>query len=394
MEHKEQETGHRSNRLRKIRFRRSRKTAPGAAPGAGISHVDVNAPRPHIRICCFNSDTMDVIVAASAAEVRDARKKFPDRNYWIEVQGFGDRAFIEELTTDFNIHRLEMDDVVNTYQRPKIEETPDHIFIISRPIVVADTNELREDDMSDDQLSLFLGRDFVLTLQEKRVEYTSAVFERMNQNKGLIRKSGPDYLAYAIMDSIVDSYFPLLEKFGNFLDDLEDKLLEAPDVYSLQNIQGAKRRLIFFRRITWSEREKFSELLRIQNILVKDTTKRYIRDTYDHTIQIMDMIDSYREITASLMDIYLSSVSNRMNNIMKVLTIISTIFIPLTFIVGLYGMNFSYSDPVTGDILPYNMPELYSPYGYIGVCITMFVIAVVLVYFFYRRGWIDFRKKL
>jgi len=380
-------------RYRKVRFRRSRKTSPGAPPGAGVSNVELDSIKPVVRICSYDADNMDVVNGSSAQDVQLARSKFPDRFHWIEVQGFGDRGFLEQLSLDFNIHRLEMDDVVNTYQRPKVEETEEHLFIISRPVNVSPDTEGSEGDTTDDQVSMFLGKNYVLTFQEKQINYTTAVFERLSQNKGYIRKNGPDYLAYAIIDTIVDSYFPLLEKLGNYLDDLEDKLLEAPEVYSLQNIQGSKRKLIFFRRIMWSEREKLNELLRAPGAFIKDSTKRYLRDTYDHTIQIMDMIDSYREITASLMDIYLSSVSNKMNSIMKVLTIISTIFIPLTFIVGLYGMNFAFSDPETGKALPLNMPELHAPYGYIIICVIMVLITILQIYLFYRKGWIDFKGK-
>lgn len=393
MEQSQPDKPERSSRSRRIRLRRSRKTLPGAAPGAGISSVGIDAPRPLIRLCVYDADSIAVFEADNSARVKELRTQHPGKLFWIEVRGFGDRQFIESLAADFNIHRLEMEDVVNTYQRPKLEESTEHLFIVSRTLNGIKSSEDGDDDIVDDQLSIFLGKDFVLTLQEKPTEYTSAVFARLNQDRGLIRKSGPDYLAYAILDAVVDNYFPQLEKLGSFLDDLEDKLLEAPDVNSMQNIQGSKRRLIFFRRIMWSEREKLNELLRTSSPFVKDSTKRYIRDVYDHTIQIMDMIDSYREITASLMDIYLSSVSNRMNSIMKVLTIISTIFIPLTFIVGLYGMNFAYTDPQTGEVLHYNMPELYSPYGYVIVCLVMVLIAVFLIYFFYRKKWIDFRQR-
>ena len=200
-------------------------------------------------------------------------------------------------------------------------------------------------------------------------------------------------MGYALMDAVVDNYFPFLERLGSFLDELEDQLLLAPDVHSLQNIQASKRKLILFRKIAWAEREKLNDILRTPTHLFSDVSKRYLRDTYDHTIQVMDIIDSCREITTSLMDIYHSSVSNRLNKVMKVLTIISTIFIPLTFIVGLYGMNFAYVHPITGELMPMNIPEFYSPYGYVGVLVAMLIIVIFQVYYFYKKGWLDFRDR-
>ncbi|HMT29541.1 MAG TPA: magnesium/cobalt transporter CorA [Bacteroidia bacterium] len=328
----------------------------------------------------FNFDTAAAIKAHVLSK--------PNLSHWIEIKGYGDRQLFEDLSIEFNLHRLELEDVLSGYQRPKIEESDEHLFIVSRCI-----SYNSEDEIQDDQLSVFVAPNYVISIQEKQTEYFQLVKERLSQNKGIIRKSGSSYLGYAIVDAVVDNYFPFLERLGNYLDELEDKLLNAPDVYSLQNIQASKRKLILFRRIAWSEREKLNDLLRTPTHLFSDVVRRYLRDTYDHTIQVMDIIDSYREITASLMDIYLSSVSNRLNKVMKVLTIISTIFIPLTFIVGLYGMNFSVTDPDTGKKLPLNMPELYSPYGYIGVIVAMLIIVIFQIFYFYKKGWLDFREK-
>jgi magnesium transporter len=212
---------------------------------------------------------------------------------------------------------------------------------------------------------------------------------RIRTGKGHLRSSSADYLAYTLLDSVVDTYFPLLEFFGEKLDELEDELFTAPSRHSLHKIQIIKRELIVLRRAVFAERDKVNDLLRSASHLIGNQTKLFFRDTYDHTIQVMDLVESYKEITASLMDIYLSSVNNRMNQVMKVLTIISTIFIPLTFIVGVYGMNFSYTDPATGEVLKWNMPELYSPYGYLGVMIFMFLVVVVQLIVFWRKGWMN-----
>jgi magnesium transporter len=190
------------------------------------------------------------------------------------------------------------------------------------------------------------------------------------------------------MDIVIDNYYPILEKMGEALDELQEELIYNPSKASLNKVLQKKRELIVLRRIIWTERDKLNDILRSSFIAVKEQTKVFFRDTYDHCIQLLDLVESYKEVTASLMDVYQSSVSNRLNQVMKVLTIISTIFIPLTFIVGIYGMNFSYQDPKTGEVLPLNMPELYSPYGYLGVSIVMLVIVIIQLVFFYKKGWL------
>ncbi|QQR95508.1 MAG: magnesium/cobalt transporter CorA [Bacteroidota bacterium] len=194
------------------------------------------------------------------------------------------------------------------------------------------------------------------------------------------------------MDAVIDHYYPALEKIGLKLDDLEDELLSNPSQDSMNRILQIKRELIVFRRAIWPERDKINDILRSSFDEVPEETKLFFRDSYDHCIQILDIVESYKEVTASLMDVYLSSVSHKLNQVMKVLTIISTIFIPLTFIVGLYGMNFQLANPETGERLPMNMPELYSPYGYVGVIAVMVLIVVIQLYIFHRKGWIRFRE--
>jgi magnesium transporter len=351
-------------------------------------NISDDAQKPQVKVISYDKDRLTQKDVSDVGGIRAFLSESQGMHHWIQIRGFGDKQFYEDLATAFNIHRLEMEDVLSGHQRPKVEESEDHLFLVSRPIGYND-----DDDIQDDQLSLFVYKDMLISIQERHTDYFAPVMDRLTQNRGIIRSSGASYLGYALMDAIVDLYFPFLERLGNFLDDLEDTMLTSPDVYSLQNIQSSKRKLILFRRIAWSEREKLNELLRNPSVLFSDVARRYLRDTYDHTIQVMDIIDSYREITASLMDIYLSSVSNRLNKVMKVLTIISTVFIPLTFIVGLYGMNFAHSDPGTGEPLPWNMPELYSPYGYTGVVIVMLVLVLFQIYYFYKKGWLDFREK-
>ncbi|HNQ61213.1 MAG TPA: magnesium/cobalt transporter CorA, partial [Bacteroidia bacterium] len=234
-----------------------------------------------------------------------------------------------------------------------------------------------------------LGRNFVLTFQEHYEDVLEPVRVRLRQGKGLIRSSGAGYLAYALVDTVIDNYFPILERIGDQLDGLEEELLENPTRESLNQVLEIKRELISIRRAIWSERDKLNEILRSSLDFFTDQSKIYIRDTYDHTIQILDIVDSYKEVTASMMDVYHSSVSNKLNQVMKVLTIISTIFIPLTFIVGVYGMNFARVNPDDGNAMPLSMPELYSPYGYIFVWVIMVVIVILQVVFFFRKGWLS-----
>jgi len=366
---------------RKSKYRRLRKAPPGSAPG--VISVSEDAQRPYATVISYDEKLLSQFQFSVAGDIKRHIDQHPTLTHWIEISGFGDHHFYESFSQLFNIHRLEMEDVLSGHQRPKIEESDDHLFIVSRPVTY-----LREDEFHDEQLSVFIFSNLVITLHENHQGYFSAIKDRLSLNKGIIRKSGAGYLGYAIMDIVVDNYFPVMERLGVYLDNLEDNLLDSPDSYSLKHIQGSKRKLISFRRIVWSEREKINEILKNPSHFFSDTTRRYIRDTYDHTIQVMDIIESYREITASLMEIYLSSVSNRLNQVMKVLTIISTIYIPLTFIVGVYGMNIVYREEASGEIMPWNMPELHSPYGYIGVIVVMLIIVIFQIYYFIKKGWL------
>ena len=296
---------------------------------------------------------------------------------------FSNKLFFEQLADNFGIHRLQMEDVVNVYQRPKVEEYNGHVFFISRVL------SENEGVYQNDQLSIFLGSNFVISIQDKYEDILDPVRNRIRLGKGYLRRNGADYLVYSLMDIVIDNYYPILEKMGDSLDDLQDELISNPTREALNRLLQKKRDLVLLRRTIWTERDKMNDILRSAFTEVNEGTKVFFRDTYDHCIQLLDLVESYKEVTASLMDVYHSSVSNRLNQVMKVLTIISTVFIPLTFIVGLYGMNFSRHDPKTGMDLPMNMPELYSPYGYLAVCIVMVLIVIGQVIYFYKKGWLN-----
>jgi magnesium transporter len=366
----------------KISLRKHKRTPPGASPGSINLAEDAKSPR--LSIISFDKESLFELPVQNLNDIHQRMNQYPDLLHWIEIRGFGDKNLLESICAEFDIHRLEMEDVISTYQRPKMEEHKDHLFFVTRVLTRSQDGLMR-----NDQLSLFVGKKFVISMQEQYDDYFEPVRSRIRTGKGNLRNSGTDYLMYTLLDSIVDTYFPILEAIGDKLDELEDELFLKPNRISLQKIQTIKRELIVFRRTVFAERDKINDVLRTHTNFVNDQTKLFLRDTYDHIIQVMDLVESYKEITASLMDIYLSSVSNRMNQIMKVLAVISTIFIPLTFIVGVYGMNFPDQNPVTGEKLPLNMPELYSPYGYIGVMLFMFLLSIIQLYIFWRKGWLE-----
>jgi magnesium transporter len=372
---------------RRLRIRKSKRVAPGTSPGIII--IPENAAPP--QIYSFHYDEQECIEASSSSfdEIESLLSKYSGKSHWIHIKGFGDKVFFEKLAQRFRLHRLELEDVFNVYQRPKTEEYPGHLFCVSRVLWES------ENGLNNDQLSLFLiGEDTVLTICDFNYDPFINVKERIRRGKGFLRTQKAGYLAYALMDACIDLFYPLVEKTGERLDHLEDQLIEEPKDEQMNQILEIKRELIMFRRTIWQERDKINDILRSEISHFSPSTRVYFRDAYDHCIQLMDMVDSYKEITSSLMDVYMSGVSNRMNKVITVLTVVSSIFIPLTFIVGVYGMNFSRINPETGEVMKSNMPELYHPYGYVGVWIFMILVAIFQIFVYYKAGWIlSGRKK-
>jgi magnesium transporter len=305
----------------------------------------------------------------TAVELVELQKKWPV--VWVNVVGLGTEALLRDLV---GMHRLALEDVVNVGQRAKVEPYGEQVFVVAR---MADAAQMRTE-----QLSIFLGKGVLLTFQESSGDCFDGVRERIRHGKGIIRTLGADYLCYALLDANVDSYFPLIESIGDRLSGLEDEVLTAPDRTTAERIHETKRILISLRRYVWPHREMLSALERDGSGLVTAETRVYLRDVYDHAIQIIDLIESYREVSSDLMGLYLGSVSNKMNEVMKVLTIIATIFIPLSFIAGVYGMNF---DPGASG---WNMPELGWHFGYPFALSLMAASAGALLYFLWRRGWL------
>ena len=360
-------------RRRKHETEFRRRTAPGAAPGTVVA--DPCAPSSVIRVIAFGPESFEEKQLAGVDEVRAYLNRFPVA--WFNVDGLGDAAVINALGDVFKLHRLALEDVVNVHQRAKVEPYPDSLFVVARMA------ELDHSRVGGDQLSMFVGKDYVITFQERTGDCFDSVRDQIRKSRGRVRQSGPDFLAYLLVDAVVDHYFPLLEQFGELIEELEDRVVENPNRHLIGRIHETKHDLLVLRRAIWPLREAVHALYREPLAFVAEETRLHLRDTYDHTIQIIDLLETYRETASSLLDIYLSSLSNRMNEIMKVLTIIATVFIPLSWVAGVWGMNFQ-----GGPEAPLNMPELHWALGYPMALAIMLLIVLAEVYFFWRKGWL------
>jgi magnesium transporter len=298
---------------------------------------------------------------------------------WVDLRGLGSEDVLTQLGEVFNLHPLLLEDIVNVPQRPKVEEYEDQLLLIARMVMLRRSTT----GFHTEQVSFVLGRHYLLTVQEEpERDCFNPIRERIRTNKGTIRKHNADYLMYALLDSIVDGFFPILERYGEEIENLEDEVVTNPTHQTLEKIYKIKRELLTLRRSIWPQRDAINSLIRDGSDLICDEVRIYLRDCYDHAVQVLDMVETYRELASSLMDIYLSSISNKMNEVMKFLTIVSTIFIPLTFIAGVYGMNFNTD-------LPANMPELNWQWGYPACLAVMGTIAIILILFFKRKGWFE-----
>ncbi len=342
-----------------------RKHPPGASPGQLL--IEPGTPKPVIRAFAYGPDRCAEVTVADPAELSAYLGKWPV--VWVNVDGLGDEGILRRLGQVFDVHRLALEDVVNVHQRAKVEPYDKHLFIVARMVHLAEHVET-------EQVSILLGDNYVVTFQEGHPgDSFEMVRERLRSGRGPIRGAGPGYLAYALLDALLDAYFPVLEVFGERIEDLEDRVLARPDAAVVASIHAVKRDLLALRRAMWPHREAVNSLLREESRFIDAETRLYLRDCYDHTIQLLDIIETYRELTTGLLDIYLSSISNRLNEIVKVLTIFAAIFAPLTFIASIYGMNLM-------------MPEQHWPWAYPAVLAVMAAIAGVLFLFFRRRGWL------
>jgi len=360
--------------MRKFIKKTSHKT--GLPPGTLVHVGTERVEETKITVIDYDAGTCE------EKELKTIEECFPHRDTqtvtWINLDGVHQVDLIEKIGKHFNLHPLVLEDIVNTGQRPKIEDFDDYLFVVVKMLY---RNE-NEQETQAEQVSLIVGPQFVITFQEKVGDVFNSVRERIRNGKGRIRKMGSDYLAYALIDSIVDNYFTILEKLGEEIEEMEKELVGDPKPKILQSVNRLKGELLFLRKIIWPLREVISGLQRGESSLIKETTGIYLRDVYDHTIQIIDTIETFRDLASGMFDTYLSSVSNKMNEVMKVLTIIATIFIPLTFVAGIYGMNFN------PEVSLFNMPELNWKYGYVMSLGVMALVALVMVFYFRRKKWL------
>jgi magnesium transporter len=352
------------------RFIKKMSGKAGLPPGTLLHIGERKTEETRIRLIKYSSDHFeerDISAIEEAFELSD-----PASVTWVNIDGIHQVDIIERIGTHWGLHPLTLEDILNTDQRPKMEDFEEYLYLVLKMLSYDEGAR----NLCMEQVSIVLGQSFVISFQESEGDVFEPVRSRLRNGRGRIRKMGSDYLAYAITDAIVDDYFLVLEKIGEDIESLEDELVRNPGSETVQAIHNVKRKLIFLRKSVWPLREAVLRLEKEETSLIQERTVVYLRDVYDHTIQVIDTIETFRDMVSGMLDVYLSSVSNKMNEVMKVLTIIATIFIPLTFIAGIYGMNFEY------------MPELkwHSAYGI--VWIIMIVIALSMLFFFRKRKWL------
>ena len=354
--------------MSKLIKKRSEKT--GLPPGTLVHIGEKKAETPKITIMDYDETHFQ------EKEIKTIEECFLFKDTptvtWINIDSLHQVEILEKLGECYGFHPLVLEDILNTDQRPKMEDYGEYLYIVLRILNYDD----KSGEIESEQISLILGPNFIISFQEKEGTFFNPVRERIRNGKGRIRKMGPDYLAYALLDLIVDNYFVIMEKLGEKIEFLEEELVTQPGPETLQTIHQLKREMIFFRKAVWPLREVIGSLERGESPLIKGTSRVYLRDVYDHTIQVIDTIETFRDMVSGMLDIYLSSISNRLNAVMKVLTIIATIFMPLTFIAGIYGMNFKY------------MPELEWRWGYPAIWFAVVLISVSMLIYFKRKRWL------
>ena len=350
-------------------IKKSAKTR-GLPPGAIVHIGEKKTEKVKISVIDYSIGKFD------EKEVKNVEECFPyvkkPAVTWINVDGLHEVEVIEKLGKCFDIHPLVLEDIVNTDQRPKMEDFEKYIFFVLKMLYVNDKTQM----IHSEQVSLILRKNFVISFQESIGDVFDVIRERIRKGKGRIRKMGSDYLAYSLIDAIVDNYFIILEGIGEKVENIEHDVVSNPKPEILQQIYNLKREMIYLRKSVWPLREVINSLEREESKLIKDSTHIYLRDLYDHTIQTIDTIETFRDMLSGMLDIYMSSVSNKMNEIMKVLTIFAAIFIPLTFIAGIYGMNFQY------------MPELSIPWAYPAIWVIIILVSVSLLAYFKHKKWL------
>jgi magnesium transporter len=343
---------------------------PGLAPGTLVHVGEKKVEKVRIRMIDYDEANLE----ERELETVDECVPYKDKPTvtWINIDGLHEVSVIEKFGINFGLHPLVLEDIVHTEQRPKMENFENYIFIITKML----SYDEEENQIKEEQFSLVLGQNYIITFQEGVGDVFELVRDRLRKGIGGIRKRPADYLTYALIDVVVDHYFIVLEKLGERVESLEEELITNPSPETPQAIHHIKRELIFLRKSVWPLRELIANLERGELSLVDENTTVFLRDVYDHTIQVIDMVEMLRDMVSGMLDVYLSSVSNKMNEVMKVLTIIATIFIPLTFIAGIYGMNFEF------------MPELKWHWAYPIVWAVIIAIGITMLLYFKRKRWL------
>jgi len=354
----------------KIKVSKKRSSKAGLPPGTLVHVGEKKVESVRITFIDYDEQSFQEKQVTSIEEC--LKLKDTPTVSWINIDGLHDIELLEKLGKGFELHPLILEDILSTSQRPKFEDYEKHFFIVLKMLSFNAENQ----SVEAEQVSMILGPNYVISFQERTGDVFEPIRERIRNAKGRIRKMGPDYLAYALLDAIVDNYFVILERLGEKIESMEEEVIGDPTEQTVQQIHSLKREMILLRKSIWPLREVIGGLQKSESSLVKETTDIYLRDVYDHTIQIIDTIESYRDMVSGLLDIYLSSLSNKMNAVMKVLTIIATLFIPLTFVAGIYGMNFEY------------MPELKVRWAYGAVWLVMIAVAVVMLCYFKKKKWL------
>ncbi|HUU70769.1 MAG TPA: magnesium/cobalt transporter CorA [Planctomycetota bacterium] len=347
-------------------MRLKKHSKPGTSPGLVAKTTGRLAAHVPVTVVDYTEDAVTEGCLKTVEECRPFKES--DSVSWINVDGISDVDLVAHLGKIFGLHPLALEDCIHVPQRPKVEFYQSNVYIVTQMI----TPESPEGE----QVSIFLGKDFVITLQEKPGDVFDPVRNRIRRDGSLLRKHKADFLAYALVDAIIDGYFPALEHFNDEYEALENEVVNNPSRETTQRIYRLKNTLAACRRITWPERDLVNALLRHETPLITDECRLYLKDCYDHIIQVLDVIETYRELMSGMMETYMSSISLRMNQVMKLLTVIATIFMPLTFIAGIYGMNFQH------------MPELNWAYGYPFALALMLAVAAVMLLFFRRKQWL------
>ncbi len=342
----------------------------GLAPGT-LLHIGAKKS-DHIKITAIDYTATDYNEILCDTPQDCFPLKTSPTTSWINVDGLHNTKIIEEIGNYFELHPLLMEDILNTNHRPKMEEFDKYVFVTLKMLGISKSGH----SIISEQVSFILGDTWVISFQEQEGDIFDVIRVRIKENKGIMRQQGPDYLLYRLIDTIVDNYFFVTEHFSETIEQLEEKVLKTPDQMSMHQIQKLKRQLIQLRKTIVPLREAVSELQKDRTNLIKEKTLRYLRDVYEHIIQVNESFETQRDMLSSIMDLYLSGISNKMNQVMQTLTIMASIFIPLTFIAGIYGMNFE------------NMPELHWKYGYFGIWGIMILVIIIMIIFFRRKKWL------